>query len=497
MTWIKGDRFYILVMLLLILIIAIRAPLDTDMWWHLRAGEETWNNRSVYMEDTLSYTRAGEAWINHSWLAQVFMIGLYKLGEFKALSLWVGVGAVLCMYFVYLQMEGQTLLKVGLVLFASFVCSVVWSPRPQMFSLIMFALCGLLLYRYQKNKSSVLIWLLPVFILWSNMHGGYVLGIILIGTQVGGEILNKILGEESEDSFSWKEIGLLAIWGVVGFGSAAINPNGINMWKIPFQTIGVETLQNLIKEWASPDFHQPVQQLLLILLFGTFAAVGLSKKRLDGKELVSFIVFGILALIARRNFAPFAIVAAPVLARHLSIITTSWTSRMAGRWEFIKTLQKYQHQSEQNINKSLQFFVNLSAVLLLVAGAGYKWISVSSTDFIERTEEKIFPVGAVSYLKEKKPPGRLFNAYNWGGYLTWRLPEYQVFVDGRTDLFGDEIILEWLKIVNADNMWQKTLEDWNINTILVEKNQPIIKVLEANGWREVYIDNLSTIYQKE
>ena len=112
-------------------------------------------------------------------------------------------------------------------------------------------------------------------------------------------------------------------------------------------------------------------------------------------------------------------------------------------------------------------------------------------------EEKIFPVGAVYYLKEEKPPGRLFNAYNWGGYLTWRLPEYQVFVDGRTDLFGDEIILEWLKIVNADDMWQKSLEDWKINTILVEKKQPITKVLEANGWREVYVDNLSTIYQKE
>ena len=103
MPWIKEENFYLTVLLLLILIMAVRTPLDTDMWWHLRAGEETWDSQAVYLVDTISYTRAGESWTSHSWLTQVIMIGLYKLGEYKALSLWVGVTAAISMLFVYLQ----------------------------------------------------------------------------------------------------------------------------------------------------------------------------------------------------------------------------------------------------------------------------------------------------------------------------------------------------------------------------------------------------------
>ena len=66
MPWIKEDKFYLAVLLLLIFIMAARTPLDSDMWWHLRAGEETWINREVYSEDTFSFTRDGDPWLNHS-----------------------------------------------------------------------------------------------------------------------------------------------------------------------------------------------------------------------------------------------------------------------------------------------------------------------------------------------------------------------------------------------------------------------------------------------
>ena len=281
MPWIKEDKFYLAVLLLLIFIMAARTPLDSDMWWHLRAGEETLNSCAVYLVDTLSYTRAGEAWINHSWLAQVFMVGLFKVGEFKALSLWVGLTATLSMFFIYLQMEGHALLRAGVVLLASFVSSVVWSPRPQIISLLLFAITGFIIFRYKKTGKNQLYWLGPIFIIWSNLHGGYVLGTILIFAVIIGEIFDQILGETSEYSLNWGGIGQLAAWGVAEFILAAVNPNGVNMWIIPFQTVGVVSLQNLINEWASPDFHQPIQQLMLVLLFGTFAAVGLSKKRLS------------------------------------------------------------------------------------------------------------------------------------------------------------------------------------------------------------------------
>jgi len=493
MPWIKEENFYLTVLLLLILIMAVRTPLDTDMWWHLRAGEETWDSQAVYLVDTISYTRAGETWTSHSWLTQVIMIGLYKLGEYKALSLWVGVTAAISMLFVYLQMEGHALIKTSLVLFASFVSSVVWTPRPQMFSFLLLAITGFIIFRFKTKRKKQLYWLVPIFIVWSNLHGGYVLGTILIISVIIGEIFDQVLGKESENSLNWNEICRLAIWGTAGFGLAAVNPNGVKMWIIPFQTIGIASLQNFINEWASPDFHQPIQQLVLVLLFGTFAAVGLSKRRLSGSELISVTTFGILALTARRNFGPFALVATPVLSKHLASLLPEWKSHLTGRFKIISDLTEYQNKSRQEINKTIQLIVNTVVVFTLIFTAGYKWINVSNREFVDKTEQKIYPVDALNWIKKERPEGNLLNEYNWGGYMAWNLREYQVFVDGRTDLFGDEIIGNWLDLVNAVGDWEKNIDEWEINTIFLKGDRPIVQALVQNGWVYGYQDETAVV----
>ena len=497
MPWIKEDKFYLAVLLLLILIMAVRTPLDTDMWWHLRAGEETINSRAVYLVDTLSYTRAGETWINHSWLTQVLMVGLYKIGEFKALSLWVGLAAALSMFFIYLQMEGHGLLRAGVVLLASFVSSVVWSPRPQIFSLLLFAITGYIIFRYKTTGKNQLYWLGPIFIVWSNLHGGYILGTILIIAVIIGEIFDQILGEISEYSLNWEEIAQLAIWGVAGFVLAAVNPNGVNMWIIPFQTVGVVSLQNLINEWASPDFHQPIQQLMLVLLFGTFAAVGLSKRRLAGSDLVTMVIFGYLALTARRNFGPFALITAPILSKHLADLMPAWKRKLKRRWSLFRKVAEFQSRSEKNINSKFQLFVNSVTVLLLIVLAIWKLIYVTNVDLIQRTEKQIFPHDAVNWLREEKLTGRLINSYNWGGYLTWNLQKYPVFVDGRTDLFGDEILNKYIDVMSGHEGWENILNDYNVEILLIQANSTIEKVAVTRGWVVDYKDQIAAILTRQ
>jgi hypothetical protein len=497
MPWIKEDKFYLAVLLLLIFIMAARTPLDSDMWWHLRAGEETLNSRAVYLVDTLSYTRAGEAWINHSWLAQVLMVGLFKVGEFKALSLWVGLTATLSMFFIYLQMEGHALLRTGVVLLASFVSSVVWSPRPQIISLLLFAITGFIIFRYKTTGKNQLYWLAPIFIIWSNLHGGYVLGTILIIAVIIGEIFDQILGETYEYSLNWGGIGQLAAWGVAGFILAAVNPNGVNMWIIPFQTVGVVSLQNLINEWASPDFHQPIQQLMLVLLFGTFAAVGLSKRRLAGSDLVSMIIFGYLALTARRNFGPFALITAPIYTKHLADLLPGWKNKLEKRWRIFQKAAEFQNKSEKNFNTKYQAYINGGAVLLLIVLAAWKLIYVTDASLIQKTEKQMFPQEAVNWIKEEKPTGRLMNSYNWGGYLAWNLREYPVFVDGRTDLFGDEILIKYVDVMSGHEGWEKVLTEYNVDILFIEADSTIEKIAVKSGWVINYKDPVAVILTKQ
>ena len=91
----------------------------------------------------------------------------------------------------------------------------------------------------------------------------------------------------------------------------------------------------------------------------------------------------------------------------------------------------------------------------------------------------------------------MFNSYAWGGYLTWAYPESRVFVDGRTDLFGDEIISQWLNVVEGGDGWQNILHRWDIRMVLIEPDRPAAALLVENGWREVYADSTAVILLRD
>jgi hypothetical protein len=494
MPWIKEEKLYLIIVLLLILIMAVRTPLDTDMWWHLRAGEETMRSGEVYSVDTFSFTREGADWINHSWLSQVVMFLTFQSGSYYGISAWVGVCAVLSMFFVYLQMKGHPLLRSAVLLFAAVVSSVVWSPRPQIHTLVLFSLISYLLFKYRSTKKiGYLAWFLPIFVLWGNLHGGYVLGIILIGSVVVGEIFNKVIFMEFTDNLSWRQIGILSIFMVVGFLVVLVNPFGLDMWRIPFNTVGVETLQNLINEWASPDFHQVFQQPMLWMLLGVFGLIGLSRKSIDGAELLPLIAFSWAALIARRNFGPFAIIAAPIFSKYLTSLIDNWINTAKEKIKWIEKFLDKSSQSNEELKPGFKNLINLVLISLLLVGVGWKIIDVNDKEFVQQAEEKFFPVAAVDWLETSELKGNMFNDYNWGGYLIWHLRDTPVFVDGRTDLFGDEILNDYVNVFSGQFELGDFIEKYEIDFLLVKPGFTPVDIVENSNLKISFEDDVSVI----
>jgi hypothetical protein len=145
----------------------------------------------------------------------------------------------------------------------------------------------------------------------------------------------------------------------------------------------------------------------------------------------------------------------------------------------------------------VQRALNIVLYGLLAVGIIAKLSLVFPASANEKVFRETLPVDAVQYLREERPAGRLFNSYNWGGYLLWALPEYPVFVDGRTDLYNDEIIGEWLHVVRADPGWEKILERYGVNVVLIEKGSALERVLELTpGWNLAYQDEKAVIYQR-
>jgi hypothetical protein len=133
--------------------------------------------------------------------------------------------------------------------------------------------------------------------------------------------------------------------------------------------------------------------------------------------------------------------------------------------------------------------VNVLLLVLLVAAAGLKSIIPLSRSANETAIRDQTPVAAAAFLLEARPPGPLLNSYNWGSYVIWALyPHYLSFVDGRTDLFDDEILQEYLQLWRADPGWEDILSRWGLKTALLEPEAPITRELLLAGWRILYQD---------
>ena len=489
------ERLVFLVSLCLIFIMAARAPVDSDLWWHLTAGRETIQLGHPILVDRMSFTRAGAAWENHSWLGEVILYLVYQGGGSLLLCGLVALLAAGSMGFVYATMTGPGMLRAFLTLFAAVTAALVWTPRPELFSLVLFGVVLYILYLFKWKKRDRLWMLIPIFILWSNLHGGYVLGLLLIGAYIAGELLSRLLLDSPADRLEDKALVRLGLWGFLSGLAVLINPNGLNTWLEPFRTVQVAALQKYISEWASPNFHDIGQQAMLLLFFLGLVSFALSRLKPSAADLVAFLLFGYIAFVARRNFGPFAMVAAPAISRSLLPAAQEWQEKFARRfpdgWHAITNFQKFQ---ARQLPIGLRKTINLGLIGALALAGILKVYAEANPSAMDFYTAQAFPVEAVNWIASHRPAGNLLNSYNWGGYLSWNLPGYPVFIDGRTDLYNDEIINQWLTAVDAEPGWREMLDKWKIRLVLLEPAWPLAKILPDEGWKEYYSDPQAVIF---
>ncbi len=480
-----------LITLVAVFVAALRPPLDGDTLWHLRAGQWQVENHTILRTDLFSHTRYGEAWVNHSWLSQVLLYGAYAaLGDW-GLALFVALLATAGMALVFLQCPGDPLIRAGSVVLAAAAATVFWSARPQIVSFFLSTVVLYLLWLY-SHKGVDRLWLIPpLMALWANLHGGFAIGFILLVLVLVGELaswlFDGVLGgglkDESSPGPTLRPALRLVVIGLVSAAAVSLNPNGPAMLLYPFRTVGIGVLQDAIQEWASPNFHEAQTWPFIWLLLGTLAVAGLSRERLGWRDALLLTGTAYSALLAGRNIPTFAIVAAPVLARHANALLEERNIRL--RWDQLPTGGVY-----GVLNWTL-------AVVVLAGGAAWA-VRALDPETVEAEREEIQPVEAAAYLESARPPGPIFNSYNWGGYLIWAARDYLVYVDGRTDLYDDEFLREYLSIHLAQDDWEEGLDRAGVNTVIVETLSPLARALaDVEGWSLTYEDHLAVIYVRE
>ena len=485
LTWLNMRRLEVIVLFVALLAMAVRTPADTDMWWHLAAGRAIVTTGRIPSVDEFSFTVRGTPWTDVYWLAQVGMYQAHVLGGDVALALAVAALAVAAFVFVYRQMEGAPLLRGFVIVLAAAASSVIWSPRPQMLSFVLLGVTGYVVYLLKWRRVNRLWVLIPLFMLWANVHGGYALGLMLIGSVAVGETLNRVTGRaKAPEVMTWKEIGFLAGAGVLCGLALLANPYTIGTWTLPFKTVGIKVLQGYIQEWGSPDFHNLYEQPILWLLFGLLAAAGFSGRRWDWSDLIAVAVFGYSAFLARRNVAPLALVIAPVLTRQLQPIVESGVARV-----------KLPASVRQGVNPTLATVLNGLILTLVILAGVIKCGMALAPQMIDKAKQQAVPVRAVEWLKQSGLTGPMYNSYNWGGYLVWALPGEPVFVDGRTDIYEDEFLREYIQVTFIRPGWHEVFDRYGVRLALTERDGFLAMILATQpDWRLVYADDQAAIY---
>ena len=472
---------------------AVRVPADSDTWWHLRSGQYMVDGQTIPTTDPFSHTQAGQLWIDHGWLAQIFWYGLYALGGWAALALALAGLVTAAFWLVWKQIETNVFVAAVSMILGAIVSSVVWAARPQMISFVLTALVAYLLHRFKRHNGRLLPWLPLVMLLWANVHGGYAIGFMLMLAYLIGETANHLTRHHGDPVVSRPRLKHLLVVIIISLAVVVINPHTWRMWLYPFQTVGISALRDFIQEWQSPNFHLPYVQPFALMLLLVIAALARAGRRADWTDLALVALWTGWALFAARNIAIFGLVVTPILARYAGM---AWTDQWQTWGNRPPPFSAPPVGTRRTARRSK---LNWLLLALVVIAALIK-IAIPLTPKANLTaEQDSMPSRAVEFIREHEPAGPLFNSYNWGGYLIFKVwPDYPVYIDGRTDLYDDAFIRRYLQVMVAGDGWSQTLTDDGINLVLIESDSTLAKFLQLDpAWTELYRDEMAVIFARK
>jgi hypothetical protein len=467
---------------------AFRVAIDTDSWWHFRAGQWMVENRALMEVDLFSYTREGTPWKYPGLWVEVVMYLFYHWFGPGGLNMWTAGLVTLTFYFVWKTLRNPGFLDAFVLILAATASGIYWSARPYLISFLLAAVFIWVFEGYQRSSRKSFLVIPALMVLWVNSHGAFLIGFLIWACYFSGSLFDWIVAvrQKKEPIEAFSHVKHFFLVGLIMGLALFVNPQGTELLSLPFTTVSRGAEQLYIEEWQSPNFHETRMQPFAVLLVLTFGAMGLSKLRSTITEFLLVVGFGLMGLFSARFISIFAVVAPVVLIRHAKEVFAYWGEKL----DIAMIVQLDRPPTP------IQSWLNRILVLLLVVAVMYKASLVMSRESNFEDFRESLPVDAVEYIKIEKPDGRMFNSYNFGGYLIWALPEYQVFIDGRADLHGDEIIFEWLNIVQGGIGWQDSLEKWNVGFVLVEPGIPLLEKLKGDNWELVYADEVAVIYQR-
>jgi hypothetical protein len=488
---------------------------DYDFWWHIATGRYIVTEKHLPDKDPFSFTSElqenknafpeRESFIlKQYWLAQSLFYLVFNLAGAKGIILLRSLILVLTLFAVFWHLQkGKVSAYISfLFLFLLFDDSTrAIGERPVLFSYLFSAVVFLILDNFRIEKGRKIFLLPPLMLLWANLHGGFILGDIIIAVFLLGESINIYL---RKSNYSKQQKVVFYSVSMFAIACSFLNPNGWDAFSMSLSS-KYEIFTNGIQEYQPPFYFyinkiRPIQYNEVILAVMAPLILILRNRKLNLNHVMLLAGFYYMAVTASRFIFFYAIIATMIVAKETDIIVSGF---------FRKRLQE---KSYKKIEYILTVAALCSIALFMIGHFKYK-------EFEFKVAEKIsVPEAAVDFIENNRLPGNIFNSYGYGGYLAWRLyPWKKNFFDSRSLNITTMNEGEW--IIQADSgkyfhteanpkalntpLWELLLAHYRVNFVLIPlfdiygNIMPLVlKTLESDTWVPLYYDPISLVLIK-
>jgi hypothetical protein len=452
---------------------------DGDLARHLVTGRHILEHGPRFA-DPFSFTRSGEPFLAYEWLSQVIYAGLHALAGMPAIAAFAGLllAGSFALVVAYVRGDGGD----PWVAFTTGAAAAVltaphWMGRPHLFTFVgLAALLHLLL------RPGRLLWLVPLFVLWANLHPGFLYGLIMIAAWSAGEALEDLRAGRPARVALVKRSAPFAL----ALSASFLNPFG---WSLHTHALGLlrsETV-TIINEFL-PLTILSVYGLLFLTLSGLLVA-GLAASRpwVGWPVLLVFGAAFVGALAVRRNVPMFALFALPVMTRALTPAVREWPA-----WAFGRMRAEFARSDAPGWKAGAA--ATAALMVLLGADARISQVSLVPDEFAP----DVFPAAAIQHARAAGLEGRLLSHYTWGGYVLFSWPGQRVFVDSMADFYGDDLVREYMNLHHTRRDWEASLAARDFSLVLFKPDSPLATALrDRPGWGIAHEDDVAVLFVRD
>jgi hypothetical protein len=465
---------------------------DSDAAWHRRFGDWMIEHHAIVRSDDFLHTQHGTI-ITRDWLSEVIYAAAARAFGWSGFALVAAALIATIFWLLHHQLlaEGcDVILATALVLAAMLACSVQWLARAFLFTHLLTLVFAWQLRWFQQGRIPTwrIFLLLPLMILWVNLHGAFVIGLMLLAMYASGSAIDAL-----RRTSSWTQPMILGALLLLGAAASLVNPNGWRLHAQIFNFLQSHELAGITTGFASPNFHTVGPEGFSLLLFLLALVLLVVRPRLTTTEVLLVGGWGYFALLSARNIPIFALVVTPLLGQwitgFLKANQLAWWSRL-----YYQRVDRIPPTDPvANAVMVVAVIVCLTLVLAKPTIAGGPPLLV--TDF----PPDRYPTDVVGYLRNHPTAIRdeMFNHLDWGGYLEYAWPEQKPFIDSRFVFYGVDFTREFLTVNRANAGWELVFAKYHVGWTLLPPQHPLNQILRLDpGWQFVFSNYQAVVYSR-